>query len=54
MAFNELNSVEHYIIYQLAGANLYTDSFSEPDHGHGVQWHQKSLQELDHLECVLL
>ncbi len=47
MAFNELNSVEHYIIHQLTGMNLNTDSFSEPDLEYGVQWNYKSAQELD-------
>jgi len=39
MAFNELNSVEHYIIHQLSGKNLNsTIGFEEPKAGYGAQW----------------
>jgi type I restriction enzyme R subunit len=47
MAFNELNSVEHYIIHQLSGLNLNTGIFSEPDPAYGVQWVYKSPNELN-------
>jgi type I restriction enzyme R subunit len=30
MGFNELNSVEHYIIHQLSGANLNNGFVEEP------------------------
>jgi len=30
MGFNELNSVEHYIIYQLSGVNLNSKEAKEP------------------------
>lgn len=47
MSFNELNSVENYIIHQLTGANLNTNELSEPDNSYGVHWDYKSPQELD-------
>ncbi|WP_367391682.1 type I restriction endonuclease subunit R [Lewinella sp. LCG006] len=39
MAFNELNSVEHYIIHQLSGVNL-NATLQEPkaSYGNGVRW----------------
>ena len=30
MGFNELNSVEHYIIHQLSGVNLNSEETNEP------------------------
>ncbi len=33
MAFNKLNSVEHYIIHQLSGVNLNNDGVAEPEDG---------------------
>lgn len=47
MAFNELNSVENFIIHQLSGVNLNTAAAREPQAGYGVQWIYKSAQELD-------
>ncbi|MBK8627433.1 MAG: HsdR family type I site-specific deoxyribonuclease [Saprospiraceae bacterium] len=47
MAFNELNSVEHYIIYQLTGTNLNTLDISEPKELYGAQWQYKSATELN-------
>jgi type I restriction enzyme, R subunit len=47
MAFNELNSVEHYIIYQLTGTNLNTMEFGEPKVPYGAQWQYKSATELN-------
>jgi len=47
MAFNELNSVEHYIIYQLCGINLNTMEFGEPKVPYGAQWQYKSATELN-------
>src|SRR5690606_26709688 len=49
MGFNELNSVEHYIIHQLSGMNLNTRSFEEPKSGYGnaVQWVYQSAEELN-------
>lgn len=46
MAFNELNSTEHYIIHQLSGNNLNRANFSEPNVSYGRQWVYKSSQEL--------
>ena len=46
MAFNELNSVEHYIINQLSGVNL-NDSVNEPKAGYGGYWKFKTNSELD-------
>lgn len=48
MAFNELNSVENYIIHQLSGVNLnHNGVLKEPKTGYGTQWVFKSAQELD-------
>jgi type I restriction enzyme R subunit len=47
MSFNELNSVEHFIIHQLSGVNLNTGNVSEPNNGYGVQWKYKSKDELE-------
>jgi len=47
MAFNELNSVEHYIIHKLSGTNLNTQSFKEPDPAYGLSWVYKTAQELN-------
>jgi len=38
MAFNEVNSVEHYIIHQLTGVNLNSNTVQEPKVGYGTQW----------------
>lgn len=46
MSFNELNSVEHYIIHQLSGVNLNSDSVQEPTPSYGVQWQFKSAEEI--------
>ncbi len=47
MAFNELNSVEHYIIHQLCGVNLNSSVVQEPKTGYGAQWLYKSALELN-------
>lgn len=47
MAFNELNSVEHYIIHQLSGVNLNSSNVQEPKTGYGTQWLYKSALELN-------
>ena len=47
MAFNELNSVEHYIIHQLSGVNLNKNEAQEPIIGYSSQWIYKSAQEID-------
>lgn len=46
MAFNELNSVEHYIIHQLSGVNLNSKEANEPKLGYGAQWIYKSSDEI--------
>lgn len=46
MAFNELNSVEHYIINKLSGVNLNTPYASEPDPAYGKFWKFKSPEVL--------
>ena len=47
MAFNELNSVEHYIIHQLSGVNLNDRSALEPKEGYGASWVFKPSSELE-------
>lgn len=46
MSFNELNSVENYIIKQLTGVNLNTNEVSEDSSLYGGFWQYKSPQEL--------
>ena len=47
MGFNELNSVEHYIIHQLSGVNLNDPNAKEPISGYGAHWKYKSKDELE-------
>lgn len=48
MSFNELNSVEHYIIHQLSGKNLNSAvGFEESRAGYGTQWKYISSAELN-------
>jgi type I restriction enzyme R subunit len=47
MAFNELNSVEHYIIHQLSGVNLNDRTALEPKEGYGASWVFKASSELE-------
>ena len=48
MKFTELNSVEHYIIYQLTGINLNTSNkIAETQTPYGIKWQYKSPQELN-------
>jgi type I restriction enzyme R subunit len=47
MSFNELNSVENYIIKQLTGINLNTHEVSEDTSMYGGFWQYKSQQELN-------
>lgn len=47
MSFNELNSVENYIIKQLTGVNLNTNEVSEDTTLYGGFWQYKSPQELN-------
>jgi type I restriction enzyme R subunit len=46
MSFNELNSVEHYIIHQLSGVNLNDAKVAEPKASYGAQWEFKSSDQL--------
>lgn len=46
MAFNELNSVEHYIVHQLSDVNLNKDEAAEPEEAYGKFWKYKSAKEL--------
>jgi len=46
MGFNELNSVEHYIIHQLSGVNLNDSNAAEPKVGYGAQWEFKSSDQI--------
>jgi hypothetical protein len=46
VTFNELNSVEHYIIHQLSGINLNTQAFSEAEMHYGSNWQYVSPQGL--------
>lgn len=47
MSFNELNSVEHYIIHQLSGVNLNASGVAEGKTSYGVQWQYISPQQLN-------
>ena len=47
MSFNELNSVENYIIKQLTGVNLNTNEVSEDASLYNSLWKYKSPQELN-------
>ncbi len=48
MSFTELNSVEHYIIYQLSGVNLNNEDFSEMSlKSFGAEWQFQSPEQLD-------
>ena len=46
MSFDELNSVEHYIIHQLSGVNLNSNIVQEPTSSYGAQWQFKSAEEI--------
>ena len=47
MGFNELNSVEYYIIQKLTGLSLNSGVVSEPYSPDGVKWKYKSADELN-------
>jgi type I restriction enzyme R subunit len=47
MTFNELNSVEHFIIHQLSGVNLNAAGVAEGQATYGAQWQYRSPEELD-------
>ena len=46
MGFNELNSIEHYIIHQLSEVNLNSKEVSESKVGYGAQWVYKFLGKM--------
>ena len=46
MAFNELNSVEHYIIHQLSGVNLNENRLGETKIKYGASWQFQTSSEL--------
>ena len=46
MTFNELNSVEHFIIHKLTGINLNSDEFQEPTAPYGLQWQYRASSNL--------
>lgn len=46
MSFNELNSVEHYIIHNLSGVNLNHQNWEEEKVPYGFQWVYKSADKL--------
>jgi len=46
MSFNELNSVEHYIIHQLSGVNLNTNEVQEPTAEYGTEWVYQSSEQI--------
>lgn len=47
MTFNELNSVEHFIIHQLSGVNLNAAGVAEGQATYGAQWQYRSPDDLD-------
>jgi type I restriction enzyme R subunit len=47
MIFNELNSVEHFIIHQLSGVNLNAAGVAEGQATYGAQWQYRSPDDLD-------
>ena len=46
MAFNELNSAEHYIIHQLNGVNMKTRGVQEGRTGYGAIWMYQAPNEI--------
>ncbi len=46
MGFNELNSVEHYIIHQVSGVNLNSERSNEPQPDYGAHWVYKSSDDI--------
>jgi len=46
MGFNELNSVEHYIIHQLSGVNLNITGAQDPDKTYSKFWQHRSAEDL--------
>lgn len=46
MSFNELNSIEHYIVHQLSGVNLNKESLQDERPAYGATWKFKTAEEL--------
>jgi type I restriction enzyme R subunit len=46
MPFNELNSVEYFIIQQLSGVNLNSNTLAEPVAPYGLKWQYLPASEL--------
>lgn len=46
MGFNELNSVEHFIIHQLSGVNLNSNAAREDNQAYGAHWVYKTSDEI--------
>ena len=46
MSFNELNSVEYYIIHQLSGVNLNAKVVQETSTAYGAQWEYRAANEI--------
>lgn len=47
MIFNELNAIEHFVIYQLTGVNLNAAGVAEEKATYGAQWQYCSPNKLD-------
>ena len=47
MPFNELNTVEHYIVRQLTGVNLNQPDWAETQETYGLQWRYQPASELN-------
>jgi type I restriction enzyme R subunit len=47
MGFNELNSVEHYIIHQLSGSNLNSTALQEPKEAYITQRYHQSVTNIN-------
>lgn len=54
MTFNELNSVEHYIIHQMCGVNLNSPISREPGINYGSNWIYKSREELQRSQSEIV
>jgi type I restriction enzyme R subunit len=47
MAFNELNTVEHFIVHRLTGVNLNSEGAHESENGWALDWKYKSAADLN-------
>ena len=46
MAFNELNSVEHYIVHQLSGVNLNASGTQDRGASYVAEWQYEAPNEI--------